>query len=63
MKCNDNHLFIPYVGKSKELDYVRKSAHEVIRVVQSSAIISMRFTATMEMGTMSAIELSIPDQF
>ena len=30
MKCNDNHLFIPYIGKSKELDYVRKSAHEVI---------------------------------
>ena len=24
MKCNDNHLFIPYIGKSKELDYVRE---------------------------------------
>ena len=56
MKCNDNHLFIPYIGKSKELDYVRKSAHGVKvvqiihQIISSQSVWSIRFTATMEMG-------------
>ena len=62
----------PNIGKSKELDYVRKSAHEVIKWFKSSTIIlsqsvwSIWFTATMEMGTFhlwGTIELSILDQF
>ena len=59
----------PYIGKSKELDYVRKSAHEVIKsstIMLSQSVRSIRFTATIEMGTFhlrGAIELSIPHQF
>ena len=47
----------PYTEKSKELDYVRKSAHEVIsgsKVIHNNIEpISMvnTITATMEMGT------------
>ena len=58
---------LPYIGKSKELYYVRKSAHEFDKCFKSSTMISSqsvwstRFTATMEMGTFhlwDAIELS-----
>ena len=63
---------LPYIGKSKELYYVRKSAHGVDKCFKSSTMISsqsvwsIQFTATMEMGTFhlwGAIELSILDQF
>ena len=61
----------PYIGKSKELDYVRKSARgdqwfKSSTIMSSQSVRSIRFTATMEMGTFhlwGAIEWSILDQF
>ena len=61
----------PYIGKSKELDYVRKSARgdqwfKSSTIMWSQSVRSIRFTATMEMGTFyfwGAIEWSILDQF
>ena len=60
----------PYIGKSKELDYVRKSARsdqwfKSSTIMSSQSVRSKRFTATMEMGTFhlwGAIEWSILDQ-
>ena len=46
----------PYIGKSKELDYVRKSARgdqwfKSSTIMSSQSVRSKRFTATIEMGT------------
>ena len=61
----------PYIGKSKELNYVRKSARgdqwfKPSTIMSSQYVRSIRFTATMEMGIFhlwDAIEWSILDQF
>ena len=61
----------PYIGKSKELDCVRKSVRgdqwfKSSTIMSSQSVRSIRFTATIEMGTFhlwGAIELSILDQF
>ena len=61
----------PYIGKSKELDYVRKSAQsdqwfKSYTIMLSQSVRSIRFTATMEMGTFhlwGAIKWSILGKF
>ena len=70
--CNDNHLFISIHWEVKRI-WLRKKIStqgdkwfKSFTIILSQSVWSIRFTATMEMGTFhlwSAIELSILDQF
>ena len=57
MKCDDNHLFITIhweikrIGLRKEISTRGDKCFESSTMISSQSVWSIRFTATMEMGT------------
>ena len=57
MKCDDNHLFttihweIKRIGLRKEISTRSDKCFESSTMISSQSVWSIRFTATMEMGT------------